>query len=190
LHAAEKEAEAASVSNHAVAGKLFHQQTRETGPHSSPWRTSRSQLPPERCPARVSTNFRAYRKAAYVQITVGSGACHSLSRVVGRTGIYRRSLPRENFFRSIASTAQSFRSTCGSERRAPECSTQRTPGVAPHVGQETEDTCFGVRSFFFMLRGCDRICRKTVPLRTLCELISGDWRQSPYTRDESAGSSH
>jgi hypothetical protein len=188
LHAAEKEVEAASVWDHAVAGKLFHEQIQETAPHSSPWRTSRSQFPPKRCPARVSTNFRAYRKAACVQITVGSRACDCISRVVGRKGIYRRPRPRGTLFVSMASAAESFRFTCGSERRAPECSTQRSPGAAPHVGQETEDNCFAVRSFFFMLRWCDRISRKTVPFRTFYALAIGNWRQSPYTRDESTSS--
>ena len=40
---------------------------------------------------------------------------------------------------SMASAAANFRSVCGSERGAPECSTQRSPAAAPHLGQGTED---------------------------------------------------
>src|ERR1700674_5958431 len=50
----------------------------------------------------------------------------------------------------MASAAATFRSTCGSERRAPECSTQRSPAATPHVGQGTEDNCSGVSSFLFI----------------------------------------
>jgi hypothetical protein len=49
----------------------------------------------------------------------------------------------------MASIADNFRSTCASERRAPECSTQRFPAATPHVGQGTEDNCLGVSSLFF-----------------------------------------
>jgi hypothetical protein len=100
-------------------------------------------------------------------------------------GNYRRPGPRRNFFRSIASAAESFRSTCGSERRAPECSTQRFPAATPHVGQGTEDNCFAVRSFFFILRRCDKTSRKTVPSRTLCAIAVGNWPQPSYPRAES-----
>jgi hypothetical protein len=44
-----------------------------------------------------------------------------------------------------------FRSTCGCERGAPECSSQRVPVEAPHVGQGTEDVCSYVSSLFFIL---------------------------------------
>jgi CRP/FNR family cyclic AMP-dependent transcriptional regulator len=57
-------------------------------------------------------------------------------------------------FFSIASAAANFRSTCGSERGAPECSTQRSPAATPHVGQGTEDNCSGVSSFLFILTEC------------------------------------
>jgi hypothetical protein len=51
---------------------------------------------------------------------------------------------------SMASAAANFRSVCGSERGAAECSTQRSPAAAPHLGQGTEDACSGVSSFFFI----------------------------------------
>src|ERR1700683_4243524 len=72
------------------------------------------------------------------------------SRILARKAAYRRWGPLEILFVSIASTAESFRSTCGSERGAPECSTQRFPAATPHVGHETEDICLGVSSFFFI----------------------------------------
>jgi hypothetical protein len=56
----------------------------------------------------------------------------------------------ERQFPWMASIAESFRFRCGSERRAPECSTQRIPAATPHVGQGTEFTCLGVSSFFFI----------------------------------------
>jgi hypothetical protein len=52
----------------------------------------------------------------------------------------------------MASMAANFLSTWGSERGAPECSTQLSSGGTPHVGQRTEDTCLGVSSFFFIRR--------------------------------------
>src|ERR1700687_1740343 len=51
------------------------------------------------------------------------------------------------FFFSMASAAESFRSTCDSERSPPECSKQRSPAATPHVGQGTEENCSGVSSF-------------------------------------------
>src|SRR5580693_52274 len=56
------------------------------------------------------------------------------------------------YFPWMASIAESFRSTCGSVRGIPECSTQRCPAATPHVGQGTETTCSGVSSFFFIPR--------------------------------------
>jgi hypothetical protein len=53
--------------------------------------------------------------------------------------------------------AANFRSTCGSERGAPECSTQLSPAETPHAGQGTEDNCSGVSSLFFTLTVCDYI---------------------------------
>jgi hypothetical protein len=90
-------------------------------------------------------------------------------RIVGRKEIYRRSGPRGILFVSIASAADSFRSTCGPERGAPECSTQRFPAGTPHVGQGTEDNCLGVRSLFLIWIRCAKTSRKTVPFRTICE---------------------
>jgi hypothetical protein len=58
------------------------------------------------------------------------------------------------FFASIASAAENFRSTCGSERRPPACSKQRWPGATPHVGQGTERNSFGFMSLIFIQIGC------------------------------------
>src|ERR1700674_5321720 len=46
--------------------------------------------------------------------------------------------------------AANFRSTCDSERGAPESSTQLSPGATPHVGHRTDATCLGVSSLFFI----------------------------------------
>ena len=66
----------------------------------------------------------------------------------------------------MASIAASFRSTCGSERRPPECSTQRSTADTPHLGQATDACCLGVRSFFFIRSDCDNTSRKAVPFST------------------------
>ncbi|MCU1317110.1 MAG: hypothetical protein JWN63_2432 [Candidatus Acidoferrum typicum] len=84
-------------------------------------------------------------------------------RIIGWKGIYGRRGPREILFVSIASTAESFRSTCGSVRKAPECSKQGSPGATPHVGQGTEDHCFAVKSLFLILIRYGKTSRKTVP---------------------------
>src|SRR5258708_2613462 len=72
----------------------------------------------------------------------------------------------------MASIAANFRSTCDSERGAPEFSTQRSRTAAPHVGQGTEDICLGVSSLFFTLVECahtqSRIC--TI-LHTAAQLV-------------------
>jgi hypothetical protein len=60
-----------------------------------------------------------------------------------------------HFLASIASTAANFRLTCGAERRAPECSTQRFRAATPHVGQGTEDNCLGESSLIFIKKDCD-----------------------------------
>jgi hypothetical protein len=124
----------------------------------------------------VSTNFRVYRKAASFQITVGNRAYHRISRIVGRKGIYRRPGSRGILFVSIASAAESFRSTCGSERGAPECSKQCSPGATPHVGQGTENNCFAVRSLILIWIWCDKTSRKSVPFRTSCAPAIGNCR--------------
>jgi hypothetical protein len=62
----------------------------------------------------------------------------------GSTGCYRLW-----DFVSTASTAESFRSRCGSLRRAPVCSSQASPVAAPQVGQGTDKICFGVSSLVF-----------------------------------------
>jgi hypothetical protein len=50
----------------------------------------------------------------------------------------------------MASIAKNLRSTCGSERKPPECSTQRFLAADPQVGQGTDNICLGVSSFFFI----------------------------------------
>src|SRR4029077_13789003 len=115
-------------------------------------------------------------KAAYFQIAVGKRAYHRKSRIGGRKGIYRRSGPRGILFVLIASAAESFRSTCGSERGAPECSKQRSPRATPHVGQGTENNCFSVRSPFLIWIRCAKTSRKTIPYRTLFAPGIGDCR--------------
>jgi len=47
--------------HNALASGFFHEQIQETGLHSLQWRTSGPQFPPKCCPARVGTNFFAYR---------------------------------------------------------------------------------------------------------------------------------
>jgi hypothetical protein len=67
----------------------------------------------------------------------------------------------------MASAAESFRFTCGSERRAPECSKQRAPAATPQVGQGTETNCFGVRSAILIPLESYKTWRNTVPFETL-----------------------
>jgi hypothetical protein len=69
-------------------------------------------------------------------------------------------------FPSIFSVAAYFRSTCGSERAPPECSTQRLPTATPQVGQGTEETCFDVSSRFFIATECDIPPHENVQLCT------------------------
>ena len=66
------------------------------------------------------------------------------------TGCYR--LPS---LISTASAAESFRSRCGSVRKAPVCSSQASSGAAPQVGQATESICFRVRSLVFTAVLCN-----------------------------------
>jgi len=54
---------------------------------------------------------------------------------------------------STASAAESFRSRCGSVRRAPVCSSQASWLVAPQVGQGTDNICLRVRSLVFTAIG-------------------------------------
>jgi len=62
----------------------------------------------------------------------------------GLTGRYRLL-----WLRSTASAAESFRSRCGSVRRAPACSSQASSVAAPQVGQGTDNICFRVSSLVF-----------------------------------------
>jgi hypothetical protein len=77
-----------------------------------------------------------------------------------------------NHFLSIASIAASFLSTCDSERKPPECSTQRSPADTPHVGQATDACCLGVSSFFFIWSECQNVSRTTVQSGTLSVLAA------------------
>src|ERR1700674_609774 len=72
----------------------------------------------------------------------------------------------ELFFLSSVSAAESLRSTCGAERGAPDCSKQPFPEATPHVGQGTERTIFGARSFFFIGVRCAKKCCKAVRIET------------------------
>src|SRR5882762_7860430 len=86
----------------------------------------------------------------------------------------------------MASAAESFRSTCDSERSAPECSRQRFPAGTPHVGQGTEDNCVGVRSFIRIRVACYRTGWKAIQFGTLSGKIAdeGLFRQPPVRADE------
>jgi hypothetical protein len=68
----------------------------------------------------------------------------------------------------MASAAESLRSTCGSERGAPEFNKQRSPVATPHVGQGTENNCFTVRWLILIWICSDKTAGKTVPFRTPC----------------------
>jgi hypothetical protein len=70
---------------------------------------------------------------------------------------------------SMASAAESFRSTWGSERGAPEWRRQRSPTATPQVGQGTEESCADVRSFIRMRREYDKKNGKAVRFGTLWE---------------------
>jgi hypothetical protein len=76
----------------------------------------------------------------------------------------------------MASAAESFRSTCGSERGAPECSKQRAPAATPQVGQGTETNCFDVRSAILIRLESDKTCRNTVPFGALYILARRPFR--------------
>src|ERR1700720_2667596 len=84
-------------------------------------------------------------------------------------------------FLSMASAAENFRSTCGPERRAPECSTQRSPAETPQVGQGTADICSGVSSFFFIPTECENIGRETVQFCTLLVSAASYWRTAAFS---------
>src|ERR1700687_6027049 len=93
-------------------------------------------------PIAVAVELLHNRQFASVIVAAEQGD-HILGEVInhqmasfsfGRRGIYGRPGPQEILFVSIASATESFRSTCGPERGAPECSKQRSPGAKPHVG--------------------------------------------------------
>ena len=58
-------------------------------------------------------------------------------------------------FISTASAADSFRSRCGSVRRAPVWSSHASPVATPQVGQGTDNTCFAVSSLVFIPKDCN-----------------------------------
>jgi hypothetical protein len=99
--------------------------------------------------------------------TAGNRAYHRIFRIAGRKEIHLRPGSRGILLLSTASAAESFRSTCGSERGAPEYSKQRSPAATPHVGQGTANNCFAVRSRFLIWIQCPKTNRKTIPYRTL-----------------------
>lgn len=61
---------------------------------------------------------------------------------------------------AMASIAANLRSTCGSERKPPECSTQGFRAAQPQVGQGTESICLSVRSFLFIETDSDNALYK------------------------------
>src|SRR5882724_2050979 len=81
--------------------------------------------------------------------------------------IYQSLWPPWPLFFSIASAAESFRSTCGSVRGEPECNKQGSPGPTPQVGQGTDDNCSGVRSLMRICTGYDTVGCKTVRFATV-----------------------
>jgi hypothetical protein len=104
------------------------------------------------------------------------GRPHHQSGMAGGKWIYRRFVPARSLFNSMASAAASLRSTCGSERRPPECSKQRWPGATPHAEQGTEDNCSGVRSRSLIQIGCMQASCNTVQNGTVRGLILGNCR--------------
>jgi hypothetical protein len=58
-------------------------------------------------------------------------------------------------FISTASAADSFRSRCGSVRRAPVRSSHASPIAAPQVGQGTDNICLAVSSLVFIPKDCN-----------------------------------
>jgi len=61
---------------------------------------------------------------------------------------------------AMASIAVNLRSTCGSERKPPECSTQGFRAAQPQVGHGTESICLSVRSFLFIETDSDNALYK------------------------------
>jgi hypothetical protein len=58
-------------------------------------------------------------------------------------------------FISTASAEDSFRSRCGSVRKAPVWSSHASPVAAPQVGQGTDNICFAVSSLVFIPKVCN-----------------------------------
>ena len=84
---------------------------------------------------------------------------------------------RRYLLASMVSAAESLRSTCDSERSAPECSRQRFPAATPHLGQGTEESCSLVRSRILTQLGCDKTYGKAVRFGTVAG-ESGNVRDS------------
>jgi hypothetical protein len=102
---------------------------------------------------------------------------HSLAREraplapICSLGFRAGTIPSTDVF-SKDSTAANFRSTCGSDRGPPECSTHVCPTETPHVGQGTDNSCSGVSSFFFIRTECKITTGKTVQFGTLSGLAA------------------
>jgi len=109
----------------------------------------------------VSAARLGYPHPGHLQLRVGvAGECSAEEGLLDRqhkrfenAGVYRIAQRELPIFAACAihlfsknSAAASLRSTCGPERRPPECRTQRSPTPTPQVGQGTEANCLGVSS--------------------------------------------
>ncbi len=101
-------------------------------------------------------------------------------------GAYRRPRPRAVLFVSIASAAESFRSTCGSLRRAPEYNKQRSPTATPQIGQGTARNSFGARSLILIETVYRETLPKTVHFRTHCIVVLENGRSPRMTAENLA----
>src|ERR1700756_4829197 len=98
---------------------------------------------------RLTAFFRAPEAASFSisHLRIGCGQKSS----VALRGCHSRLLG----FVSTASDAESFRSRCGSVRRAPVCSSHASPIAAPQVEQGTDNICFSVSSLVFTTTLCN-----------------------------------
>jgi hypothetical protein len=102
-----------------------------------------------RADRRERRNQQQVVKALVIGRVIPRIATSADSNIIATTSSKRSSLRSYAVFFSTASIAENLRSMCGSERGAPECTTQRSRMRAPQVGQRTEDICLGVRSLLF-----------------------------------------
>ena len=119
---------------------------------------------PQFTPLASNTNFRASPASRSVLPHQRQVFCAPTR--IPRRRIHQWPSSRRPLFRSIASAAESFRSTCGSERGPPECSKQRAPAPTPHVGHGTESNCFAVKSPILIPPEYGKYPRKTVLFQT------------------------